>query len=48
MAVSSTYWGSLRRELLLHALKGSVWAMIGAIMVIVGLGAQRWLKGWLS
>ena len=48
MSVSSTYWGSLRRELLIHALKGSVWAMIGAIMVIVGLGAQRWLKGWLS
>ena len=48
MAVSSTYWGSLRRELLLHALKGSVWAMIAAIAVIVALGAQKWLKDFVS
>ncbi len=48
MAVSSTYWGSLRRELLLHALKGSVWAMLAAIGVIVVLGARSWFKGWLA
>lgn len=48
MAVSSSYWGSLRRELLLHALKGSVWAMIGAAVVIVGIGMQRWMKDWLA
>jgi len=48
MAVSSTYWGSLRRELLLHALKGSVWAMIGAFAVVVAIGLQKWLKGWVA
>lgn len=48
MAVSSSYWGTVRRELLLHALKGSLWAMIGATVVIVGVGLQRWAKEWLA
>lgn len=48
MEVSSTYWGNLRRELLLHALKGSVWAMLGAVLVIVALGLQKWLRGFLA
>lgn len=48
MAASNTYWGALRRELLLHALKGSVWAMLAAVVVIVALGAKNWLKDFLA
>lgn len=48
MAASSTYWSSMRREVITHVIKGSAWAMIVTAVVIFAGSVRNWLKGLLS
>lgn len=45
---SARFWTGIRKEILLNAMKGSVWAILVAVFVVLALGAQKWLKGWLG
>lgn len=48
LRANDTYWSQIRREVLLHTLKGSAWALVGAVVLIVAIGAKDWLRRALS